>query len=406
MVNAQYDVIIVGAGMVGAALACALGDSAIKVAVIEYSAPQLTWPDDSVDLRFSAISRSSEYFFHHLGAWDNMVARGVSPYTDMHVWDGGSKGAVHFDSADIGESSMGHIIENRVVRAALLERMQTFPNIDFICPAELAAIELAGHGVKIGLQDGGQLTGALLVGADGGRSQVREAMGISSVGWSYRQKGVVAIVSTALAHQETAWQRFLSTGPLAFLPLKDGRCSIVWSTTHEAADTLCALDEQTFCRQLAEAFEHKLGDILDSTNRAAFPLGLRHAERYTQHRVALIGDAAHTIHPLAGQGANLGFMDAACLAECVLEASDLGRDLGSVHHLRKYERWRKGDNLSMMFAMDGFKRLFSNDFSLLSKIRGCGLTVTDKMSPVKHVFMRRAMGLEGELPRLAKRPVS
>jgi len=403
--NAQYDVIIAGAGMVGAALACALGGSDIKVAIVEYSQPPLTWPEDSVDLRFSAISRSSEYLFRHLDAWEGMVARGVSPYTDMHVWEGVSEGAVHFDSADIGESSMGHIIENRVVRAALLERMQACPNVDFICPAEISGIKVAEAGVQVSLLDGRLLDAQLLVGADGGRSQVREAMGISVVGWPYQQKGVVAIVATERRHQDTAWQRFLSTGPLAFLPISDGRCSIVWSTTHDDADALCALDDETFCRKLAEASEYKLGNVLSSTKRAAFPLRLQHAERYTHHRIALIGDAAHTIHPLAGQGANLGFMDAACLAEFVLEASRLERDLGSVHHLRKYERWRKGSNISMMLAMDGFKRLFSNDLSLIAKARGYGLSFTNKVSPLKHVFMRRAMGLEGELPRLAKRPV-
>ena len=405
MESSQYDVIIAGAGMVGAAMACALGDKNLKVAVLERAQPQLSWPEDSVDLRVSAISRSSENFFRHLDAWDGMVARRVCPYTDMHVWEGVADGEIHFDSADIGESSMGHIIENRVIQASLLERMQSFSNIDFICPVNIEDINVEQQVVEMLLQGGRTLKAQLLVGADGGRSQVREAMGITTVGWPYQQKGVVAVVETSLGHSSTAWQRFLATGPLAFLPLSDGRCSIVWSTTHEQANELCNMDDEVFCRRLADASEYKLGDVLNTTKRAAFPLKLQHAERYTHHRMALIGDAAHMIHPLAGQGANLGFMDAACLAEFVLEAVEQERDLGSMHHLRRYERWRKGSNLSMMFAMDGFKRLFSNDVSLLAKLRGYGLSLTGKFMPAKHAFMRRAMGLEGELPRLARPPV-
>ena len=405
MEQTKYDVIIAGAGMVGAALACALAKTSKKIAIIEHAEPQMTWPEESVDLRVSAISRSSENFFRHLEAWAGMEAMRVCPYTDMHVWEGVGVGEIHFDSADMGEPSMGYIIENRVIRTALLERMQTFSNIEFICPATINEIHVEPDNVTMSLSNGRLLSGELLVGADGGRSFVRETVGITTVGWPYQQSGVVAVVSTTQSHCSTAWQRFLATGPLALLPLSDGRSSIVWSTTPEEAKVLCELDDENFCQRLGEVSEHKLGEILDTTKRAAFPLRLQHAERYIQHRIALIGDAAHTIHPLAGQGANLGFMDAACLAELLTEAAEQGRDLGSVYHLRKYERWRKGSNLSMMFAMDGFKRLFSNDFPFLAKLRGFGLSLTNRASPIKHELMRRAMGLEGEMPRLAQRRV-
>lgn len=398
----HYDIIITGAGMVGAALACALGDQNIKVAVLDYAPAQMSWPDDSFDLRVSAISRSSENVFRNLGAWDGMVARRACAYTDMHVWEGVGEGAIHFDSADVGEPSMGYIIENRIIRAALLERMAQFSNIEFLCPVTIESVALQPERVEVLLQDGRKLTSQLIVGADGGRSQVREVMGVDSIGWPYQQKGVVAVVTTELPHRHTAWQRFLATGPLAFLPLRDGQSSIVWSTTHGEADRLCAMDEDAFCKALGEASEHKLGNILTTTKRAAFPLRLQHIETYIQPRAALIGDAAHIIHPLAGQGANLGFMDAACLAEFIIDARQNGRDLGSLYHLRKYERWRKGANLSMMFSMDGFKRLFSNDSAILSKVRGLGLTMTDKCAPLKLAFMRRAMGMDENLPRLAR----
>ena len=399
----RYDVVIAGAGMVGAAMACGLAETNKRIAIIEFAEPEMTWPEDSVDLRVSAISRSSENFFRHLGVWQGMTERRVCPYTDMHVWEGVGEGEVHFDSADMGESSMGYIIENRVIRAALLERMYEYSNVDFICPASISSIDVQAEQVEATLSDGRVLSAQLLVGADGGRSQVREFMGVSTLGWSYQQKGVVAVVETALGHQDTAWQRFLSTGPLAFLPLSDGRCSIVWSTTPEQAEQLCVMEDALFCQQLGVASEFKLGEVTSTTKRAAFPLRLQHVERYTQHRVALVGDAAHTIHPLAGQGVNLGFMDAASLLELLIEAAEQNRDLGSLHHLRKYERWRKGSNLSMMFAMDGFKRLFSNDVPLLAKVRGFGLNVTNRAPPLKHKFMRRALGLDGDLPRLARR---
>jgi len=396
-VKINYDVVIVGGGMVGACLACALARTDLQVAVLEFAEPQLSWSEDSVDLRVSAISIASQRIFNAVDAWQYMLDDRVSPYRDMKVWDSTGNGRIHFDSAD-----MGHIVENRVIRAALLKRIEEHENIHFICPTSLASWHNDDDALYLTLADGSKIKTSLLVGADGSRSQVREQAGISYYGWPYDQSGVVAVVETELPHQETAWQRFLTTGPLAFLPLADGRSSIVWSTTQDAAAKLVAMDNEQFCIALGEAFEGRLGTITTTTQRAAFPLKLQHAGQYVKERVALVGDAAHMIHPLAGQGANLGFLDAASLADVISDAAQQGRDIGSLNVLRRYERWRKSGNVSTMYAMDGFKRLFSNDITAIKYLRNTGLTLADKCAPLKHRLMRHAMGEEGDLPRLAR----
>lgn len=398
----HYDIAIVGGGMVGATLACALDDSGLRVCVVEASTPVLEWPADSADIRVSAINAASEQIFTHLGAWQAMQALGVSPFTDMHVWDATGSGEIHFDCADIGEARLGHIIENRVIQRALIERLRGRGDVQWFCPAGLAALDRTDDGVSLELTDGTRVTATLAVGADGAGSRTRRAVGIGVRGWGYEQRAVVATVDTEHGHRRTAWQRFLPEGPLAFLPLRDGRSSIVWSTRPEHADELVSMDEQAFNERLGEAFEHRLGDVLRSGPRAAFPLRLQYATRYVEHRVALIGDAAHTIHPLAGQGVNLGLLDAAALAEVLRGAASAGRDPGSRAVLRRYERWRKGDNLLMMASMDGFKRLFGSTLMPVRVARNLGLSLTDAVSPVKHKIIRHAMGLKGDLPQIAR----
>lgn len=231
---------------------------------------------------------------------------------------------------------------------------------------------------------------------------MRRFAGIPTHGWQYDQHAVVATVRTEHSHCETAWQRFLHDGPLAFLPLHDGRCSIVWSTSPAQAAHLAALDAVQFNDELARAFDYKLGRIVDSGERGVFPLRLQHTERYVAPGVALIGDAAHVIHPLAGQGVNLGVLDAAALAEVLLDARRAGRDIAALAVLRRYERWRKGDNLLMMAVMDGFKRLFGSDQRAVRWTRGAGLALTERLVPVKQLLIRHAMGRGSDLPRLAR----
>lgn len=398
----DYDVIIAGGGMVGAALACALGDSSLQIALVEGVPLERVRPSAEMDVRVSAISRASQRLFAAVSAWDAMVAWRVSPFREMRVWDAAGSGQIHFDSATLGEPLLGWIIENRVIQTALLERAQGLANVEWLCPDTLRLASVRDGGVHVQLQQGGERWARLLVGADGARSPVRHWAGIDTGGWGYGQQAVVANVATEQPHAETAWQRFLPTGPLAFLPLADGRCSIVWSTTPAQASHLLALDEAGFMLELAEAFDWRLGAITGVGPRAAFPLQLQYAQSYVKPHVALIGDAAHVVHPLAGQGVNLGLLDAAALAEVLLDAVAAGQDLGALRVLRRYERWRRGENLLMLGVMDGFKRLFGTGLAPVRWLRNWGLNLTDAAKPVKNLLARRAMGLSGDLPRLAR----
>lgn len=396
---AEYDVIIVGAGMVGAALACALAQGGMNVAVIENREPPAFDPEADYGLRVSAVSRASQRIFEGLGAWRGMCARRVSPYREMHVWDAGGTGAIHFSAADLGEPDLGHIIENSVVQAALLERLAALDEAHWYCPAGLRRLQVNERAAQVELTDGRRLSAALVVGADGAESRVRELAGINRSVRAYNQRAVVATVRTELGHAHTAWQRFLPTGPLAFLPLADGRCSIVWSTHPVEAARLLAMEEAHFRQVLGRAFDYRLGQILETGPRAAFTLRGSQATPYVRPRIALVGDAAHTIHPLAGQGANLGFLDAAALAEVLLEG---GGDPGAYLRLRRYERARRGDNVVMMRAMEAFQLLFGVQAAPLRRLRNLGLRLSDRAQPLKHALMRRAMGLSGELPALAR----
>ena len=398
----SFDVVIVGGGMVGSALACALALEGFSIAVVESREPAGSWPRDELDLRVSALTRASQHILHNLGVWERMCAMRVSPYREMHVWDAGGSGSIHFDCAEIGEPDLGHIVENRVTQLALWERLGSLSKVRRLCPAAVTTIDLQRSRPVATLEDGEVVQADLLVAADGARSALRGMAGIATQGWAYGQHAVVANVRPEKSHRETAWQRFMPSGPLAFLPIDDGRCSIVWSTSPQHAKELLALDEAAFCRDLGLASEHVLGTILETGPRAQFPLRLRHAKNYVARGLALVGDAAHTVHPLAGQGVNLGFLDAAALADTLVDAREAGRQLGDLNTLRRYERTRKGANLGMLAAMDGFKRLFGNDITPLRLVRNLGLNLTDAATPIKHLITRRALGTLGELPRLAR----
>jgi 2-octaprenylphenol hydroxylase len=341
--------------------------------------------------------------FRHLGVWEAMAARRVSPLREMHVWDATGPGSIHFDSAEIGEPLLGHIIENRVMQCALLERLKQREAIDWLCPQSVTALRREGELMHLQLESGVELHCELVVGADGSQSHIRAMSGIQTHGWEYRQRAVVANIRTEKHHNETAWQRFMPDGPLAFLPLTDGLCSIVWTTSPERADALLALDDAAFLEALQQAFGERLGRMLETGPRVGFELRMLHATQYVQPGVAIIGDAAHTIHPLAGQGVNLGLTDAAALAEVLRDALAAHRAPGSIAVLRRYERWRKGDIVTMIAAMEGFKRLFGSRVEPLRWLRNLGLVGTNLMVPVKNRIMRYAMGLQGDLPRLARR---
>lgn len=398
----SYDVLIVGGGMVGATLACALGEKAFRVAIVDSQQPAMDWPAEGYDLRVSAITRATQRILETLDVWPGILAERVSPYRDMHVWDAGGEGVIHFDSAELGEASLGHIIENRVTLKALHQKLQTLDSVTFIPGVKASNLDISDSQVSLTLDNDECLSAQLIVAADGSRSWVRQQRGISVRGWDYDQAALVTYVKTAMPHQETAWQRFLETGPLAFLPLTEGYSSIVWSTSPQQAEQLKAMPEEHFAIELQAAFEDRLGHIDEVGPRAVFPLRFFETSAYVESRLALIGDAAHTIHPLAGQGVNLGMADAASLAEVLTEAKRNSKDLGSLNVLRKYERWRRADNSSMLVTMDSFKRLFSNDSSLLGWLRNTGMNLLDKTPVVKNIIVKQAMGISSTQPKLAK----
>lgn len=387
--------------MVGGALACALGEQGFRIALVEQREPERNWPAEQVDLRVSALTRASQHILENLGVWHRMMEMRVSPYRGMYVWDATGSGSIRFDAADIGEPDLGHIVENRVTQLALWERLCRLQNIFRFCPAGVDRLEHEGDGQSLELDTGARIRAQLIVAADGANSKIRELAGISSSGWSYDQHALVATVRPEQHHGDIARQRFMPTGPLAFLPIDNGCCSIVWSTAPEHADQLLQLGNGDFCQQLERASQGVLGAILEVGPRGLFPLALRHADHYVSEGLALIGDAAHGIHPLAGQGVNLGFLDAAVLAETLLDSNRYGRPLGSLAGLRRYERARKANNLEMLALMDLFKRFFSNDNQPLTLLRNLGLNLVDASGPLKRALVRRAMGLTGELPKLA-----
>ena len=395
----RYDVIVVGSGLVGATLALALGEMGLRVAIVERSSVPAAAPGPTYGARVSAFTVASERILRALGVWPAIPAERIGPMREMHVWE--RTGEVHFDSTEIGEPVLGHIIENAVVQWTVERRIATLSNIEWHRGTELAGLAVEDGEAQATL-GGRRLCASLVVGADGARSRVRELAGIEVTEGDYRQEAVVAEVRTAMPHRETAWQRFMPPGPLAFLPLPNGASSIVWSTTPEHAAQLCGLGQDAFELEMAGAFEWRLGAVTAPGPRASFALRHLHARAYIRDRVALAGDAAHIVHPLAGQGVNLGLLDAAALAEVIGRTHRLGRDIGSRAALRRYERWRRGHNALMQAALGGFRHLFSSPWSPVRRLRDTGLGVTDRIPLLKAGIMRFASGSDGDLPALAR----
>ena len=403
----QADLIIVGAGMVGSALALALEHSGLEILVVD-GGPLSVRPfaaEGAFEPRVSALSAASQRILERLGVWDGIAARRVSPYRDMRVWDGSGTGSVHFSAASVHAEVLGHIVENRAVQDALLDRLHD-SQIGLLGSARLEQLRRSGDGWLLTLADGRELRAPLLVAADGANSAVRRLAGCATREWDYLHHAIVTSVRCERPHQATAWQRFTDDGPLAFLPLArqgdEHWCSIVWSTVPAEAERLMALDDEAFRHELGKAFEWRLGQVTAVDPRICIPLRQRHAKRYVESGLALIGDAAHSIHPLAGQGVNLGFLDAAVLAEVLLHALQRGEQANDVRVLSRYERRRMPHNLAMMAAMEGFERLFQADPLPLRLLRNSGLNWVDDLPDAKALFVRRALGLAGDLPALAQ----
>lgn len=388
------DVAIVGAGMVGAALALDLAQRGFEVALVESRAPAPWRAEDEVDLRVVALAASSIALLQRLDVWTAIASARASAYRRMRVWDALAPGALAFDAADEGASALGYIVENKLIQSLLWQAIERHDGIMLRCPARVVASELDAHGDtrSLALDDGTHLRAHLVVAADGADSVLRNLLGIETRDRDYAQRGIVAHVAHERPHEATAWQRFLPGATLAFLPLTDGRSSIVWSVADEEAARLLALDDATFRAELGAAFDFRLGAIAATTARAAFALRMCLAERYVAPRFALVGDAAHVVHPLAGQGVNLGFRDAVELAGVLDDARIRKADIASEATLRRYERRRRSDNAISAHAFDAIQRGFGSDVAVVAAMRGAGLALVGRIAPLRRFFARRAAG--------------
>lgn len=396
------DVLIIGGGMVGAALACALGRSGFEVHVVEAQAPEPFAQEQPLDLRVSAVSLASQALLEAVDAWRHVLDMRAVPFRRMRVWDREGPGETTFDSRDIGEPALGHIVENRLLQLALWRAAEGLETVRWHCPARLDALDIREDGVFARLSDGSGVRAQLVVGADGAHSRLRELAHIGLTSWDYDVEALVATVRTAAPQQDITWQRFTPSGPQALLPLPGPHASLVWYTAPDEVARLKALDDESFVEELLRAFPSELGGIDALLERGSFRLTRRHAQQYCKPRLVLAGDAAHTIHPLAGQGVNLGFMDVAALAEVLTKTRDANEDIGALHALQRYERWRRGENLLMQTAMDVFHHAFKPARGPLPWLRGLALRAANDLPPLRRLLTRRATGRAGDLPSSAR----
>jgi 2-octaprenyl-3-methyl-6-methoxy-1,4-benzoquinol hydroxylase/2-octaprenylphenol hydroxylase len=386
------DVVVAGGGMAGAAAALALAHEGLAVAVVEAHAPTSWRREDEVDLRVVALAPSSAQLLDQLGLWSTITDARVGPYRHMHVWDAESGAALDFDAADLQRDTLGWIVENNLIRHALWQALES-SGVRRLCPARVTAFAADAEGIRVTLEDGATLDARLLVAADGARSPLRALAGIDTRGRDYAQRGVVAHVRTERPHAHTAWQRFLPGGPVALLPLADGRCSIVWTLPEDQARQVLELDDTGFRDAVGAATDFHLGPILETSPRAAFPLQLQLATRYHAQRMVLLGDAAHVVHPLAGQGVNLGLRDVIELRDALAAAHAAGRDTGAETVLRRYARRRRSADTLDARSFDALERVFALHYPSMAALRGLGIRSLDRLTPVKRLLARHAAGL-------------
>lgn len=386
--------------MVGAGLACCLGGSDLKVAVIEENEPQAFDPAQPFDLRVSALSIASRRIMEAVGAWQGIENRRYCPFKRMRVWE--AAGDTEFNSRDINEPDLGCIVENRLIQLAFIECLKNFFNIDLYCPARCAAIRYDFERSSIVLDHETELSARLLIAADGAQSRVRQSAGIGVDSRDYKQHALVMSVKTTYGQQDITWQRFVPSGPQAFLPLPEGNASLVWYDSPDRIRRLKSLSSGDLLTELQQSFPDSLGEIEAIAAFGSFPLKRQHAHEYVKPGIALIGDAAHTINPLAGQGVNIGFLDAAALAQVIINAREKSQDIGNLKVLKRYQNARRPQNLLMMTTMDLFYWTFSNANPPLKALRNFGLGLANKLTPARNKVMRYAMGLDGNLPKLAR----
>lgn len=397
----SFDIIIVGAGMVGATMALALAGSGLRLALLD-ARPLPTgrsWAVNEFDARVSAITHASQRLFEELGVWAQIQQQRACAYTHMHVREADGTASIDFDASEVHSDSLGHIIENSVITQALYTKIVGCSNIEILAPVSVSALGQDAEGrYLLQTAEAGELKAELIVAADGAVSPLRTMAGLKTREWDYEHRAIVTTVKTATPHQHTARQIFMDAGVLAFLPLQgdgaeaDHYCSIVWSVKTDSADQLLALDDDAFCQALTRASENWLGEVQQTAARHSFPLRQRHATEYYVNNLVLIGDAAHSIHPLAGQGANLGLQDARILAEELNKALRTGRRLHDPVVLARYQRQRQPHNLGMMAVMEGFKRLYAQQPLPVRWLRNTGMKAVNRLPLLKKQLMREALG--------------
>lgn len=398
----KFEVVIVGGGMVGAATALGLAQAGVKVALLEHQAPTLDWQaDEPYQPRVSALTRASENILRNLQAWDGIQKRRAHAFVSMRIWEQASDAEISFDAASLNEPNLGFVIENQVIQAALWESLE-HAGVSVFCGHNIQSLRFDNHQAWLSVEGLGDLQASLVVGADGAFSQIRRLAGIGLDQHDYAQCAVVGCVRTQAPHQDTCWQRYREEGPFAFLAMDDNVSSIAWYLPAEKMQWALDLSEQDYRAEIFKASDGRLGDITQTWKRAAFPLTRRHAQHYVKPNLALVGDAAHTIHPQAGQGVNLGLLDAATLVDVLLQAKRHGEFLGDWAVLRRYERWRKGDNLIVQRAMEGFDWLFKPDHGFKDQLRQRVLPLANITNPLKNWLIQQALYGRDPLPKLAK----
>jgi 2-octaprenyl-6-methoxyphenol hydroxylase len=395
-----FDVLVVGGGPVGGLLACAVAQTGVSVAVIEAGDPDAQ-AKAGTDGRAIAVALTAQRVMDGAGVW-KLVEAEAQPIEEIRVTDGASPLFLHYDHLSIGDDPFGWIVENTTIRRGVLERMRALPALTLFSGVRIETLERGAAHATATLNDGRVLRAALVVAADGRPSPTRKAAGIGIMKWDYRQSGIVCTVAHERPHGGIAHERFLPAGPFAILPMTGNRSSVVWTEKGHLAPSICAQNDQDFLAELKTRFGDFLGEIRLEGPRFYYPLTLQIADRYVDRRLALIGDAAHGMHPVAGQGMNMGIRDVAALAEAIVDARRLGLDLGGPEVLERYQAWRRFDNGLMLGLTDALVRLFSNDIGPLKLARDLGLAAVNKMPGLKRFFMKHAMGLVGDLPRLMR----
>jgi 2-octaprenylphenol hydroxylase len=398
----SYDVVIVGGGIVGLTVALTLASGELNVAIIDAQSGD-TALSDKPELRVSTFTLATQTVMQNLGVWPLLAQERLCAYEHMSVWDQDSFAKISFSHQDVDQAYLGNVVENQNLCRALWMKAEQSPQITLLAPNKVSKMVFGQQESFLTLDDDTMLTARLVVGADGANSMVRQKANLPLTFWDYEHHSIVATIKTELPHDNTARQVFTPKGPLAFLPLWDAHhCSIVWSQQEPAATALLSLDDAAFEKALMAAFDMRLGRCELVSERKSFPLKMRYARQWVTDRVALVGDAAHTIHPLAGQGANLGIMDGVALAEQVIKMAEQGKDIGLTKNLRAYERWRKTEAVKMIATMESFKRLFDGANPVQKLVRDIGLNTMNHLPKAKQKIVQHAVGLGGELPNLAQ----